>query len=406
MRRVTLEQAIVLSLQVAPAAVNARAGADNASASLLEARGAFLPSVTLNSSYTNSSNERFDQSTGQLVSESYSASANANYELFGWGRRFATNRAARARLDAALASERDQEFQVALVTTQAYFAVAAAEELTLVAEQRLERARGQLEFAQVRLEVGTVTRSDVLRAELEVSNAELALEDARSALRTGGLRLGRQIGVAGEVEAFPDALPLEAPPVPELDFLIRQAQSGAPSVLSAQANARDRAAQTFSSWTQFGPTFRVTGGYDWFSFDFPPRDQSWNLRVTASVPLFNGFTREAGLARNRNLEEVAEAQSRDAIIGARVAVEDAYQEIASAERRVAIAVRGLGLAEEDLRVQEERYQLGVATILELQTSQVALADAQNAWVAERQNLGIAVARLEAVLGRSIEEINR
>jgi outer membrane protein TolC len=89
-----------------------------------------------------------------------------------------------------------------------------------------------------------------------------------------------------------------------------------------------------------------------------------------------------------------------------VDVEDAVGQINAAEQRVAIAERGLGLALEDLRVQEERYQLGAVTIIELQTSQLALADAENAWVLERQNLGIAVAQLEAVLGRSVQEINQ
>ena len=85
-------------------------------------------------------------------------------------------------------------------------------------------------------------------------------------------------------------------------------------------------------------------------------------------------------------------------------VEDAVLRIEAARQRVAIAERGRTVAEEDLRVQAERYQLGVTTILDLQTSQVALSDAENAWVLERQNLGLALAQLEAVLGRSIEEL--
>jgi outer membrane protein TolC len=149
----------------------------------------------------------------------------------------------------------------------------------------------------------------------------------------------------------------------------------------------------------------VSGGLDWFAFGFPPSDRSWNVRVIASIPLFDGFSREAALSRNQAQERLAKARYRDAVIGARVDVEDAVSQINAAEQRVVIAQRGLGLAEEDLRVQEERYQLGAVTIIELQTSQLALADAETAWVLERQNLGIAVAQLEAVLGRSVQEIN-
>jgi outer membrane protein len=401
----TLSEAIERALEYAPAAVSARVAVDEASSGVLEARGDYLPSINLGSTFATSSNERFDQATGRLVSENYSAQATASYEVFSFGRRLATNRAARARLDAAIAGERNQDFAVALNTTQLFYDVAAAAELTEVARQRLERAQAQLEFAQVRLEVGTVTRSDVLRAELEVGNAELALVDAEATLRGSSLRLGRQVGVSGPVGVVADALPSMAPGLPPLAELVAFAEDQAPPVLSAQAQLRDRTAQKWSTLTRYAPSLRVSGGLDWFAFDFPPSDRSWNLRITASIPVFDGFSREASLSRNQAQERLAEARYRDAMIAARGDVEDAVSQIDAAEQRVVIAERGLGLAREDLRVQEERYQLGAATILELQTSQVALADAENAWVLERQNLGIAVAQLEAVLGRSVQEIN-
>jgi len=156
--------------------------------------------------------------------------------------------------------------------------------------------------------------------------------------------------------------------------------------------------------TPYLPSVRVTGGYDWTAFQFPPREQSWSLRVIASFPLFNGFQREAALSRATAQQHVAEAQARDAVLGARVAVESAVQDIEAAVRRAEISERSVTLAREDLRVQEERYQIGATTILELQASQVALADAEVAAVRARQELGSAVARLEAILGGPIDEV--
>jgi outer membrane protein TolC len=402
--QVSLQEAIDRALLYAPAAVAARLGTENAGAAVREASGDFLPTATLGSAFTNSSNQRFDQTTGQLVSESYSARASANYEVFSFGRRFANRRAANARLDAALATEKDQGFQVALTTTQIYFDVAAARELLGVADQRIERAQAGLEAAEIRLELGTVTRSDVLRAELELSNAELARLDAEVALRTGALRLGRQIGVSGQVMAQASALPRTVPELLPVDALIAMAEAGAPPVLAAEASVSDGNAQRLSLLTRYAPSISVSGGYDWFAFTFPPNQESWSMRVTASLPIFDGFAREAGLQRNEAQRRLAEARYRDAVIGARVDVEGAVLRIEAARSRVSIADRGRTLAEEDLRVQAERYQLGVSTILDLQTSQVALADAENAWVLERQNLGLALAQLETVLGLSLEDI--
>lgn len=405
-RTVTLDEAVRLAVQNDPAAIAAASAVESAEAGLLQARGAWLPSVSLNSTYGNSSNQRFDQSTGRLVSESYTAQVNGSITLFSGGRRVAQHRAASANVTAADAQYRAQYFQTVLQATQAFYEAAAAADIVRAAEQRLERARQQLEFASTRLEVGTATTSDVLRAELEMGNAELALVDARAQLRTAALRLGRRVGSAGEVYPVAEALPDRAPALPDAEELVRKATTSSPAVIAAQATLRSRSAERLASYTPYIPSLQLSGGYDWFAFQFPPDQRSWSVRLTASLPLFNGFQREASLMRAAAAERAAEAAARDAAIAARVEVESALQEIHSAERRVEISDRAVELAMEDLRVQEERYRIGAATILDLQASQVALADAEVAAVRARQGLGTAIARLEAILGEKLREDGR
>ncbi len=398
---IDLPEAIRLSLQVSPAAVASRSAVSNAEATLMQAKGAWLPSLTMNTSYLNSSNQRFDQSTGRLVSENYTATASGSYDLFSGGRRFTDLRSASAGVGAAEANRTAQRFQTTLQTTQIYFEAAAAREVVTAAEQRLERARQQLEFARTRLEVGTATRSDELRAELEVGNAELALVDARSAMRDARLRLGRQVGLPRAVQPADGALPDSAPALPPTESLVTRAGRTSPSVVAAEATLKSRRADRLGSFTSYLPTIRLSGGYDWFGFDFPPNQQSWSMRVFASLPLFNGFQREATLQRTAAAETAAQAAARDAVLASRVQVESAVEQIGAAQQRVEISRRAVQLAEEDLRVQEERYRIGNATILELQASQVSLTDAQVQAVRARQGLGTAVAQLEAILGGDI-----
>jgi outer membrane protein TolC len=403
MPTVSLEDAVRLALEHDPATVAAEGSVASAEAGILEARGAWLPGLNINSAYANSSNQRFDQSTGRLVSESYTAQASASYELFSGGRRLFQHRSAGARLRAADAFYRAQRFQTVLRTTESFYSAVASGELVGVARQRLERARQQLEFAEMRLEVGTATRSDRLRAELEVGNAELALVDAEFAQHSACLQLGRILGVEGGVMPLAAALPEEAPALPPGTELIQRAERNSPDLLAARAALDERKSMRWETRTTYIPTLRLNAGYDWFSFSFPPDQKSWSLRLTASLPIFNGFQREASAARAAIAERSAAARARDTQLATRVAVENAVQEIASAERRVGISQRAVELAREDLRVQEERYQIGNTTIIELQTSQVALADAEAANVRSRQALGVALARLEAVLGERIGE---
>lgn len=404
-RVVTLDEAVELALRADPSAVAAVGAEATSRSQLRQAWAAYLPTVSLGSNYGNSSNQRFDQATGRLVSESYSAQITAGYDLFTGGRRILQQRAARAELTAATAESRAQRFQTILNTERTFYAAAAGDELVGAARQRLERARQQLEFAETRLQVGTATRSDVLRAELEVGNAELAVIDAESARRSARLDLGRAIGVDDEVQPSAGALPEEAPRLPEVEELARLAEREAPSAVAARSAEDASRAVSLAAVTSYLPTIRATGGYDWQAVEFPPRDQSWSLRITASLPVFNGLQREHTVTQARISARVAEARARDAAIAVRIAAEDAARELGSAERRVEIARRSVELAEEDLRVQEERYQLGNATILDLQASQLALAEAEVAWVEARQALATAIGQLEAVLGRTIAELN-
>ena len=402
-RVLTLDQVVRLALERDPAAVAAEAAISNASADVLQAMGSWLPSVTANSSYANSSNQRFDQATGRLVSENYSAQLQGSYEIFTAGRRLLNHRAVNASLAAADAQYASQRFATILRATESFYAAAAASDIVAAARQREQRARDQLSAAQTRLELGTATQSDVLRAELEVGNAEAAVLDAESALRRTALELGRLVGVAGQVQPAEAALPERAPALPPLDELVARATSSSPSVIAANAALRSRRAERLATYTPYLPTLRLTGGYDWFSFEFPPQQRSWNLRLLATLPLFNNFQREASIRRASAAERLAEARAHDAEIAARVSVESAAADIASAERGVAIADRAVTLAREDLRVQEERYAMGMATILDLQASQVALSDAEVNVVRARQALGTAIARLEAILGQPLPE---
>jgi outer membrane protein TolC len=401
-RRVTLDDALRLAWLNNPVTVSAETVVDNAEASRLEMYGAFLPTFNVNGVYTNSSNQRFDQASGRLVSTSYQAQTQFGYDVFTAGRRLMSWRSTNARLESADASLRAARFQTALATTSAFYEVAAAAELLVVTRQRLDRARQQLTFATTRLEVGTATRSDELRAEIEVGNAELALIDAESALRSARLTLGQQIGTGGEVEPADPTLPEAAPDLPPADTLASRAERTSPIAGSANASWSESKVSKLSAYTSYIPSVRLTGGYDWFAPTYPPTTRSWNLRLTASLPVFNGFQREANVSRAAAAERLAAARARDAALAARADAIDAAQRIESAGRRVAIARRGVELAREDLRVQEERYQLSVATIVELQTSQLALAEAESAFVRARQQLGVSVAQLEAILGERLD----
>jgi outer membrane protein len=55
-----------------------------------------------------------------------------------------------------------------------------------------------------------------------------------------------------------------------------------------------------------------------------------------------------------------------------------------------------------VRVQQQRYNIGASTLLDLLTSQTALAQAQQALIQARYDYRIARAELEALIGRDLQ----
>ena len=73
----------------------------------------------------------------------------------------------------------------------------------------------------------------------------------------------------------------------------------------------------------------------------------------------------------------------------------------SASQRVAVQVASVAAAQEDVRVQQQRYNIGASTLLDLITSQAALATAEQALIQARYDYRIARAQLEALIGRDL-----
>ena len=95
----------------------------------------------------------------------------------------------------------------------------------------------------------------------------------------------------------------------------------------------------------------------------------------------------------------AEAQLRDARLAARQNFTSLMRTIANAQARVDVQIASIAAAEEDLRVQQQRYQLGASTLLDLLTSQTQLNQARTQLIQARFDLRVARAQLESLIGR-------
>ncbi|MDP3774422.1 MAG: TolC family protein [Gemmatimonadales bacterium] len=408
-RRVTLDEALRLASRSQPAMVQARQDVRVASAQERQSFGAFLPSLNANLS-TSKSGQRVDATSGQVTraplafNDQYGISG--SLDLFTGFRRGANRRAAGATTSLREATQLRQEYAVALSTKQAFFNALAAAELVAVAETRLRRADEQLKLTAEKLRLGATTRSDSLRGRVEYGNAQLQLIQARADLRFTQATLGRAIGVEGSVAPVPDSA-LEAR-LGTLDTaaLRHEASANAPSVREAEASVLSARASLGANRAAYFPTLTASGNSNWARADsnFLGGEQfgrTWSLRLQVSYPIFNGFTRETNIITADANATAAEARLRDARLLLDASLTQVFASLDAAAAKTDIARVSVAAAEEDLRMQRERYRLGSSTIFEVLTSQVSLDQAQVDLVRSRYDYLVARAQIEALVGHSL-----
>ena len=402
---VTLPEAIQRALLVQPAMVQARGDDRNAGASYRAALGAFLPTVSTSASALRNSTPRRDPNTDVVYPPgySYSVGLGANVDLFDGFRRFADRSAAGATSDAAQAGVVNQRFQVALQTKQAFYNALAREELVRVAGSQVRRAQQQLQISIEKLRAGSATRSDSLRSTVDYGNARIALLQAQANLATAQANLGRQIGVDQPVRAVPDTT---LPPPPDTAALRAITIEATPQVEQADAQAHAAGAQLTSARAQYLPTLSLSYSNSQNSLDPPWQglsgyNESFSWRFGVSWTLFNGLTRERNQVSASAARDLARARAADTRRMVSAQLIQQLAAIATTYEQISIARANVAAATEDLRVQNERYRVGAATILDLLTSQTALTEAEQNLVQTRFNYLIARAEVEALVGRTL-----
>ncbi len=408
-RAISVDEAVALARRNAPAAVQARGTTRTSSAQLRRTVAQFFPTMNATLGSSRQGGETFFQ--GNLVPFSgnpwnFSQGLSANVDIFN-GRRLAELRSGRASVDAAEAGEIQQDFQIALQVKQQYYAILSAREAEAAARTQLAQAEQQFAVANARVAAGAATISDSLQSVIQIGNAQLAVLNAQNQLNNANIALTRLVATSFVVTAIVADTVDPAPMRVDSAQLIALAMAG-PAVRQAQAQVTSARMTVRTSRAGYFPTFSMNGSYSRQNtdavFDWGAGPMSTNYRVgfNVSLPIWNQYQREQTLTNARVAEDNAEAQLRDAQFLARQNIITQLGTLRTAETRIMIQRASVAAAEEDLRVQQERYTLGASTLLQLLTSQNTLNSARAALIQARLDARVARAQIEALIGRELQ----
>jgi outer membrane protein TolC len=362
----------------------------------------FVPSLSVGLDQTKYSTEFFNPADpANPTSTLVVGSARADYEVFSL-RKFSELGRTRAELARAEAGELEQRFLAALETESSYYDVLVNQELARVAQERVTRAREGLGVARARVASGAAVPTDSLQLVLEVTRSGVEVLRQRNALRTAQLELGRRVGESGAV----DAVPLDTMPAPVLPIGLPVALAAAleqgPQYRAARADERAADAALRSQRSDYLPSLGVGAVHQRYDTRiFPSAANVTSLTFSLSFPIWNNGLREIEVSRARVARDVARTIREDLERVVRRDVTGAYDSYQTSRAAVGLASIGVQVGRENYRMQEMRYRAGASTILDLLDAQVSLAEAEADLAQSRYETRLALARLEAILGRRL-----
>ncbi len=338
---------------------------------------------------------------------SYGASISASYLIFDFGKRTADMNQMIATYRAAGFdfSETVQNFVYGLVGS--YYELLNADANVESAKTALEVAQTAYNTASNKFKAGVVARADVLKAETTLASSKLSLERAKNNREiTKGTLLtklsfpaSQNIIIADMGSAFGTDAENE-----DIDELIKIAREKRPDLLKASANKDAAWHRRNSAFLKNLPSISASGSIGWNDDSigdvFVPTSSKINgsIGIRASMPIFAGFANMYGLRAAESDYDRAKFNEQQTINTAMMDVYTAYQNYKTAQTVLKQTEALLKSATESEKVTSGMYKVGRATMLDWQTAQSELVDAQRQHNAAKYDLFVKRAAVALAIG--------
>ena len=287
---------------------------------------------------------------------------------------------------------------------EAYFNILGADKAVEVAETTVESLTQTVKVARSFFEVGMIPVNDVLRAEVELANAEQSLVRAKNASETTRASfntvLVRQVNAPVEVE---DAL-VYRPEIGSFDIFEKRALENRPEIKILDVNILQTDQQIRLAKSKYYPEISLTYQYisqgDTAAVKGSPFVDAnhWEVLAVANWTFWEwGKTYYAGKEKESLKRQLAETKA-DVEDGIRLQVKQAMVDLDSSAKNIPTTQKGIEAGEENLRVNAERYKAQVSTITDLLDAQTLLARARLDYYRALYDHNLAKARLERALG--------
>ena len=306
-------------------------------------------------------------------------------------------------MDVELAVEQARSSKIGMVkqVKQAFYAVLLAQKSHEVVSEVYNNAQKNYEKTLQRFNVGKASEVERLRAQVTMMNAEPNVSSAENAVLLAtwqlkavmGIDLGTDIQVVGDLNDYTDMM--LAPYVSEDDL------SSNSTLMQLDIQNRMLESTIRMQKKQYIPTLAASIYYNYSAMGdemlswFP----SSTAAVSLSIPVFDGFQKRFNIKQTKVSKNMLELQREDTERNLRIAIRNYNDQMALCIKNYQAANATVEIAQKSYDISEKMYEVGKATMVELNDAQVSLMQSQLTQAQAVYNFMVAKASLYELIGK-------
>lgn len=407
-----LQEAMERAFNTNPAINIAGYNVKSAKASLDAARSSHLLSITaqhqsqrggadderLQQKYNPVDNE-FEPVMTKGIGNQHSNSLTASLPIYTGGEIRGTVRRAKANYNSVLEGKQKAYNDMRATVTNGYCDLLQAGNMQQLGRESVQRLEDHLKNVQAQYEVGVVAKVDVLRSQVELSNAKQSLIQAENAYQVAEANLNRIVGLPMDTTLKLDNILTYSEYAEDMAYCLDYASQYRPELEQARQGVEAAKGALMVARSGYMPKIAASATQNWSDTNWPGDENGeWGVGVSVSMNVFDSGVTWSKINGAKADLAVAEETYRDTVDAVNLDVRNCYLNLREAEKRIGTTETAVSQAEEDYRIAQVRYMAGVGTNTDVLDAQVALTQAKTNYLQAMYDYNTSKTDLENAMG--------
>lgn len=394
--RLNLDDCIESALKNNPGFLSSQYLVEETRAKVDEAFSRYYPSVSFNSDANANSksgdSERFDN---------FSSGVAISYDIFQGYRRKSEYGASQDNYQAVKYQNETVRQDLVFSVIKAYYRILQSEWILRSTEESVKNSRLHLEFAIAKQKAGMATRSDILKSEVELSNAELEEIRALNNLLASRGNLNQLLGMPADndIKLVDDLSIISETGIQPFDTLLNKALVTRTELKKHKSLLDAQEKYIHVARSGYYPSVSTNAGYNYAGPEISAMQNNWWLGLTLSVPVFRGFSNRS---RVKQEEFALKSLEKDfELLKQLISLEvwNAWLAVKESFERIGTSRKALESAKENLSLAEGEYKEGVGSVIQLTDAQTTFVTVEQNYIQALSDYKISFAELERTIGR-------